>query len=95
MKRVDRVIQERKEIMKGRLGMLRRAFAEEDSVLADGWRDIDDIKKYEDASFAAEQYFKMVMEVAVGLFADYKMLMAICEAEGRYHEPPAPGRRKV
>jgi hypothetical protein len=94
MRRVDRVIQERKEIMKGRLGMLKRAFAEE-SPLAEGWHDIDGIKKYEDASFAAEQYFKFIVEVATGLFGDYKMLMGIYEAEGRYHEPPAPGRRKV
>jgi hypothetical protein len=97
MKRVDRVIKEHKEIMEARIRMLQKDFR----PVEDGecpterpWMFIDEMKKFEDVSWAREQYAKTA-KIALGLLSDIAALKLIFEAEHRFHEPPARGRRKI
>lgn len=99
MRRTERVEKELKEIITAGLRMLQRQMESTGNPDTDRlerpWLNIDDLKKFEDVSWAREQYVKMVLRPAQALAANLNALQWLHESQAKYHEPPRPGRRKI
>lgn len=99
MRRVDRVEKELKEIITTGLHMLQRQMQSTGDPTTDRlerpWLDISDLKKFEDVSWAREQYRQMVLQPAQAFFANLNALMWLHESRANFREPPRPGRRKI
>ena len=98
MKRIERVEKELREVLEIQVKFLARAFEdrEGDSDKLDRpWMYLDELKKFEDVSWAREQYIRMVAEVSLGVISKLDALKSLLEAQAKYHEHPKPGYRKA
>jgi hypothetical protein len=81
------------------LGMLGRAFApvspNKDEFTERPWMYPEKLKKFEDVSWAREQFNHMVRNPCLGVSAELEALKVLYEAQGKYHDPPRRGYRKV
>jgi len=99
MRRIERVEKETKEMLAAQIRGLQRMLAPpgegEDVPMRRPWLDVEGMKKFEDVSWAKEQYINMVMGYALGASSCMEALKTLMEAQGKFHEPPRRGMRKI
>ena len=99
MKRTDRVAKETRETAARLLKVMRWALApvlpDKDEWLDRPWMYPQRLKKFEDASWTKERFDHMVRGTCLGVSAELGALKVLYEAQGKFHDPPRPGHRKL